>query len=78
MREKANVLGRFLDETINEGRTGEARTWGFALLLFPFGDGEQERMNYISNANREDMLVALKELVAHFEGRVPEPPTSKQ
>jgi hypothetical protein len=27
-------------------------------------------MNYISNAERADMIVALRELVANFEGRM--------
>lgn len=42
-------------------------TWGFALLLFPFDEGGG-RMNYISNAPRDDMMVALRELVAKMEG----------
>ena len=42
--------------------------WGFALLFFPFG-AKAGRMNYISNAQRNDMLAALKELTARFEGR---------
>lgn len=45
---------------------------GFALLIFKLGElgPEEGRMNYISNANREDMIIAMKELVANFEGRV--------
>jgi hypothetical protein len=38
---------------------------GFALIVFPFGD---ERMsNYISNAQREDMIKALEETVIRFK-----------
>jgi hypothetical protein len=40
--------------------------WGFALLIFPFGESEG-RMNYISNANRETMLRSLEELVANMK-----------
>lgn len=39
---------------------------GFALLVFKFG--EPDRCNYISNAKREDMLIAMKEFIARAEG----------
>jgi hypothetical protein len=51
--------------------------YGFALFIFPF-DGDSGRMNYISNAAREDMLVALKEFIANNEGRAHEPPEATQ
>ncbi|MGF6641869.1 hypothetical protein [Paraburkholderia sp. MM6662-R1] len=37
--------------------------YGFALLVFDFNRIEGGRMNYISNANREDMMKALREFV---------------
>jgi hypothetical protein len=39
--------------------------YGFALLVFDFGD--KGRMNYISNAQREDMLTAMKEFISRNE-----------
>lgn len=36
---------------------------GFCLLVFPFGDNDG-RMNYISNSERSDMIVALEEFIA--------------
>jgi hypothetical protein len=39
--------------------------FGFALLVFDFDT--PGRMNYISNAQRSDMVNALKELIAKFE-----------
>jgi hypothetical protein len=42
---------------------------GFCLLVFDRNTAEG-RMNYISNANRDDMLTALKEFVANAEGRM--------
>ena len=54
---------------------------GFCLLVFPFADTEGDmngRMNYISNAERKDMLIAMKEFIARNEGRVPETPEVKQ
>jgi hypothetical protein len=72
-RELMNRLAGALDEMF-EG-------YGFCLLVFPFADKEGEmdgRMNYISNAERKDMLVAMKEFIARNEGRVPGAPKGKQ
>jgi hypothetical protein len=46
---------------------------GFALLIFKFGQGADHRCNYVSNAEREDMLATMKEFIAHAEGRYAEP-----
>lgn len=60
-----NEIGRILDGAINpDGK----KSYGFALLVFPF-NGDAGRMNYISNAEREDMIVAMKEFIANAEGR---------
>jgi hypothetical protein len=64
-----NVLARFLDDQFNgEGVTGKDRRVGFVLLVFPFGDGPGHRTNYVSNANREDVVTLLREQLAYFEG----------
>ena len=42
------------------------RGHGFCLLVFDFNT-TQGRMNYISNANRADMLTAIKEFIARVE-----------
>ncbi|CAN5425277.1 hypothetical protein BH10BAC5_BH10BAC5_17190 [soil metagenome] len=39
---------------------------GFALFITPFTD-QPEKVNYISNANREDMLEMLHETLKRFE-----------
>lgn len=36
--------------------------WGFALLLFTFGEGGS--LFYIGNGDREDMIKAMKEFIA--------------
>ncbi|CAG9193979.1 hypothetical protein BCAR13_110078 [Paraburkholderia caribensis] len=41
---------------------------GFVLLVFPLNDGVG-RMNYISNAERDDVIKAMVEFIAHSEGR---------
>lgn len=63
-------VGRLIGGALPDG-------WGFALLTFPLNNPEG-RMNYISNAKREDMLIALKEFIANCEGRVLITPKSKQ
>lgn len=67
-----NALAHSLDEMFNpQLADDEPRTIGFVLLAFDFGEAHpRSRMNYISNAPRPDMIVALKELVANFEGRM--------
>ena len=65
--QQMNVLARFLDEQFNgEAKRGD-RTVGFVLMVFPFGD-RPGRTNYVSNAEREDVIVLLKEQLAYFEG----------
>lgn len=48
---------------------------GFTLLVFDFDPtgpvakrSGQPRMNYISNASREDMVTAMREFIALLEG----------
>lgn len=36
---------------------------GFALLTYEFGDGDDKRMLYVSNSNREDVLKAMLEFI---------------
>ncbi len=69
VREQMRAFGKALEACLPPG-------YGFVFLTFKSGEGG--RMNYISNAKREDVVVALKELVANFEGRVMETPGRKQ
>ena len=65
-----NALAGIIDGLLNgENCPADQRKVGFALLMFPFGEVPDNRINYISNGDRRDMLAALKELVARFEGR---------
>lgn len=50
MRELAGLLDNYF------------KPMGFALLVFPQNTSDG-RMNYISNSNREDMLVAMQEFI---------------
>jgi hypothetical protein len=64
-------IARALDETFNPN-PNLPKTTGFVLLVFPFGDAQSGRINYLSNGERGDVVTAMKELVARFEGRHPE------
>jgi hypothetical protein len=76
-RVKMAAMARLIDEHFNgEKATRDGpRSIGFALLVFPFtdlgklGKGE-DRINYMSNAERVDMLTAMKEFIARAEGRM--------
>lgn len=66
--ETMNKLAHALDVVLNgpEGPPYPKET-GFILLVFPFA-GHEGRCNYISNADRKDVVVLLKEQLARFEG----------
>lgn len=76
-----NSLAKHIDEVLNPDWTkGSSKRVGFALLTYHFGRDLQGtgRVNYIGNGKREDILVALKELIARWEGRYPEESITKQ
>lgn len=62
IREALTGIALDLGTAIREHAPG----YGFALFIFPFGLGF---MSCISNANRDDMLAAMKEFIARAEGR---------
>ena len=51
---------------------------GIVVLAFPFNGPAGKRTNYIGNGKREDILAALKEVVARWEGRAHDAPARKQ
>jgi hypothetical protein len=67
---KMNAIAAALDDTLNGGVKGAARETGFVLLVFPFGDAESGRCNFISNgADRKDVVTLMKEMIARFDGQ---------
>lgn len=65
-----NRLAPMIDQFFNGDTTGDDRKVGFFLGVFNFRDGGKDgRFNYISNANRDDIIVLLKEMRAKFEGQ---------
>lgn len=66
--ELMNGLAHTLDEIFNGDAHGPDRKTGFILMVFPFGNTDG-RANYISNAERADVVTMLKEQLARFEGQ---------
>ena len=77
-RDLMNTLAAGLDEAFNGKAKGADKRVGFALFTFNFGQFDGGRVNYISNANREDMIASVKEWLARAEGRVAETPSTQQ
>lgn len=70
-REKMNRIARSLDRAFNGNASGNIakRKVGFVLLQFEYGS-TTGRCNFISNgADREDIVVLFKEMIARFEGQ---------
>jgi hypothetical protein len=60
VRADLKALGRHVDHQLPYG-------WGFVVLAFPFGAGG--RMNYISNAQRADIVRAMYEFIEATKGK---------
>jgi hypothetical protein len=63
------VVAGALDELFNGDAKGQDRKVGFVLMVFPFGNTDG-RCNYISNgADRKDIVVLMREMIARFSGQ---------
>lgn len=78
--QQMNALCSAIDELFNGNDRSIPRKVGFGIVMFDFNpeDRRQDRMNWISNSDRKDMLCALKELVARWEGRALQTPAVEQ
>ncbi len=66
---RLNELARKVAKLIGQDLPGDV---GFGLFLFNYGNeetGEAGFMSWISNAERQTMIPALKEWIARAEGR---------
>ena len=66
-----------LDFLFNGEAKGDDRKIGFALLTYEFNKPMDGKVNYIGNGERRDVLVAMKEVVARWEGRHAETTTTQ-
>jgi hypothetical protein len=65
-RREMNTLAHVLDEHFND--VEQPKLTCFVLLVTEF-DNMKGRVNYISNGQRKDVIVMLKEVLARFEGQ---------
>lgn len=66
---KMTAVMHTLDEFFNGDARGPDRKTGFVLMVFPFDD-HTGRCNYMSNgADRRDIIILMKEMIARFEGQ---------
>lgn len=66
--EQMNELAELIDRFFNGDKHGDDRTVGFCLMVFDFVGGPKDgRCNYISNANRADVVKLLREQLKRFE-----------
>lgn len=60
-------IAQAIDSTLNAGKSGTDRKVAFVLLTY--NSGAPGQGNYVSNADRKEMLVAMKEMLARMEGQ---------
>ena len=64
-----NRIARLVDRMLNPRNATEGRTWGFTLLVYPFGTAG--RSHYVSNgADRRDMAQLFREAARRLDERI--------
>lgn len=66
LEQRAQAVGRAIDGAVNQNR--QAGRIGFALFVFDFGDAGN--LSYVSNAERPDMVKAVKEWLARQQAGI--------
>ena len=61
------VLAHNIDHTINEDTSEPDH--GFALLVFDYREGGHAEVGFITNAQRDTVVVLMKQFIARMEGR---------
>lgn len=56
VKSKMQRIARKVDEELPSG-------YGFAVLVFNFGEGKDNEMMYVSNADRQDIVKAMEEWI---------------
>lgn len=60
VKSKMQKIAKKVDEELPIG-------YGFVVLAFNFGEGKDNEMMYVSNANRQDIVKAMKEWIKKTE-----------
>lgn len=60
VKSKLHKIAKKVDEELPNG-------YGFVVLAFNFGEGKDNEMMYVSNADRQDIVKAMKEWIKKTE-----------
>ncbi len=60
VKSKMQTIAKKVNEELPEG-------YGFVVLSFNFGKGKDNEMMYVSNADRQDIVFAMKEWINRTE-----------
>ena len=60
VKARLHNIAKNIDDRLPDG-------FGFCLLTFPFGEQKNGEIMYVSNANREDIVKAMKEWIDRTE-----------
>ena len=63
MTEREEQANDILQNIATDIKTKLPEDMGFALLAYEFGDVKDRRMLYVSNSNREDVMLAMVEFL---------------
>lgn len=63
MTEREQQADNMLQEIAKEIKTKLPEGFGFALLAYEFGEGKDRKMLYISNSQRQDVMMAMAEFL---------------
>lgn len=63
MTEREQQANNVLQNIAKDIKAKLPKGMGFALLAYEFGEGDDKRMLYVSNSNREDVMAAMVEFL---------------
>ena len=63
MTEREQQASEKLQEIAKEIKEKLPEDMGFALLAYEFGEGKDRQMLYVSNSQREDVILAMTEFI---------------
>ena len=63
MTNREQQVNAMMQEIAKEIKEKLPEGMGFALLAYEFGEGDDKKMMYVSNSNREDVRIAMSEFL---------------
>jgi hypothetical protein len=69
VEQQTRGIAHALEQIFNGDKRGDERKTGFVLLVFPFGEADKGRCDFVSNcADRRDLVALFKGIIGRFEG----------